>query len=160
MLIDGYNTLLTLQHAKKRHFNTLVFLADIQHKIFTYEYSFIIPILIWAEWCMYPAVYWAIIGLDNGWSPVWCQSITRTNYIIAIQFCIIYLTIIPSYNLRLLYCIVVSVTILINIYTQLFIITLNQELISSCLNSVLVLLIILIEGVSAGNNDQKVLMNV
>ena len=30
----------------------MVFLADIQHEIFTYEYSFINPKLIWAEWCM------------------------------------------------------------------------------------------------------------
>ena len=40
----------------KEAFNTGV-LAEIQHEMFIYEYSFINHTLIYAAWCMYPVVY-------------------------------------------------------------------------------------------------------
>ena len=35
--------------------------------------------LIEAEWRIYASLNWAIIGSDNGLSPVWCQAIIWTN---------------------------------------------------------------------------------
>ena len=36
-------------------------------------------ISIETEWCIYTSVNYAIIGADNGLSPVWCQAIIWIN---------------------------------------------------------------------------------